>query len=412
MTEPNIFNQYLNKRKDLVRYKKYLQTDYIPESLPHRDDLLNQLVEIIAPSLNKIKPSNILIIGQTGTGKTVTVNFLGKELKKADSAEENVSLIYINCEITDTPYGILYNIANTIITDSSKKVPYTGWSVDKIIEELKNYMEEQKKIFIVVLDEIDRSINKNGDDVFYYLTSINNSLKESKISVIGISNNPKFTDLLSSKIKSRLCEEKIIFPPYSVEEINDILLERANNAFDEGILDVGVIPYCAAITAQDGGDARRAISLLKLSAEIAERNGDPVITEAHVKSAKNKFEMDAVTEIVKKALNDQLKIVLMSIIKITEKGQKTMITGEVYSSYKDICEIIGYSSLTQRRVADMISELDMLGLIYARVKSYGRNGRTKEIELNLSRDIVDLLKEDELFKDLVNYKPPKQTTLI
>ena len=411
MTEPNIFTQYLNKRNSLVKNKKILQSSYIPESLPHRDDKINEIVEIIAPSLNKDKPSNILIIGKTGTGKTAVMNFIGKELKKADPGEENCSFIYINCEIVDTPYGILYNIASQIISDPARNIPFTGWSSEKILSELTSYIDEKNKIFIIVLDEIDRSFQKNGDDIFYYLTSINDKLQNSTVAIIGITNNTKFTEFLSPRIRSRLGEEKIVFPPYSVEQLQDILYERAKEAFDEGILGEGVIPYCAALTAQDGGDARRALDLLRMSADIAERNGDATISEAHVKSAKNKVEMDAVSDVVK-TLNVQSKMVLMSIIKNTEEGLTVMITGDVYSTYKYLCEVTGTSVITQRRVADLISELDMLGIVHARVKSFGRAGRTKEIELSVPKEIVSLLKSDEIFKELENYKPKKQTTLM
>ena len=157
MTEPNIFTQYLEKRKSLVKNKKILQSSYIPDNLPHREEEIKKIVEVIAPSLNKDKPSNILITGKTGTGKTSVITYIGKELKKADPEEKNCSLIYINCEIVDTPYGILYNISNQIISDPTRKIPFTGWSSDKILTELTNYVEEKQKIFIIVLDEIDRS---------------------------------------------------------------------------------------------------------------------------------------------------------------------------------------------------------------------------------------------------------------
>jgi len=411
MTETNIFTQYMEKRNVLVKNKKILQSSYIPEKLPHRNDKINEVVEIIAPSLNKDKPSNILIIGKTGTGKTAVMNYIGKELKKADPEEKNCSFIYINCEIVDTPYGILYNIANQIISDPSRRIPFTGWSLEKILSELTAYIEEADKIFIVVLDEIDRSFQKNGDDIFYYLTSINDQLKSSRVSIIGITNNTKFTELLSTRIKSRLGEEKIIFPPYNVNQLQDILYDRAKEAFDEGILAEDVIPYCAALSAQEMGDARRALDLLRMSADIAERNGDKFITAAHVKSAKSKIELDAVSEVIK-TLTVQSKLVLMSVIKNTEQGMSTMITGDVYSTYKFLCEVTGQSVITQRRVADLISELDMLGIVHARVKSFGRAGRTKEIELSTPKELISLVKSDDLFKDIDNYKPPKQTTLI
>jgi cell division control protein 6 len=409
MAEPNIFTQYMQKRNTVVRNKKILQSSYIPEKLPHRMDKINEVVEIIAPALNKDKPSNILIIGKTGTGKTAVMNFVGKELRKADPNQTNCAYIYVNCEVVDTSYGILYNISNQIITDPAKKIPFTGWSIDKVFAELAEYIDKEEKVFIIVLDEIDRSFQKNGADIFYYLTSINEILQISKVSVIGITNNAKFTEFLSPRIRSRLGEEKIIFPPYNVEQLQDILYERAKFAFDDGILDDDVIPYCAALSAQEMGDARRALDLLRMSADIAERNGDSRITSAHVRSAKNKIELDAVSEVVK-TLTIQSKTVLLSVILNKDEDINPMTTGDVFTKYKFICEVIGQSALSQRRVAGLISELDMLGIVHARVKSFGRAGRTREIELSTPKEIVNMIKSDDAFKDYWMYKPPKQKT--
>ncbi|MDN5357190.1 MAG: archaeal cell division control protein 6 [Candidatus Methanomethylophilaceae archaeon] len=406
----SIFKHYMDKRNTLVKNKRILQSSYIPEQLPHRETQIKEIVEIVAPSLAKDKPSNILIIGKTGTGKTAVVKYIGKELKKADENEENCSFIYINCEVVDTPYGILYNIGNQIIKDETKSIPFTGWSLDRVFSELTKYVDKENKIYIIVLDEIDRSFQKNGDDIFYFLTTINEVLEQSKVSIIGISNNPKFTEFLDPKIKSRLGEEKIIFPPYNTLQLEDILKDRSKDAFEPGVLSEGVVSYCAALAAQDMGDARRALDLLRIASDIAERNNDNIITEAHVKYAKNKIELDAVSEVVR-TLTPQSKTVLMSIVINTENDNPIMNTGDVFTTYKYISEIIESSILTQRRVAGLISELDMMGIIHARVKSFGRAGRTREIELG-SKEIIDLIKSDVLFKKLKNYKNVKQTTLI
>ena len=411
MTENNIFTQYMQKRNVIVKNKKILQSSYTPENLPHRMDKIKEIVEIIAPALNKDKPSNILIFGKTGTGKTAVMNFVGKELRKADEEQQNCCFIYVNCEVVDTTYGILYNISNQIITDPSKRIPFTGWSLDKILAELTDYIDKQDKVFIIVLDEIDRSFQKNGDDIFYYLTTINEVLQNSKVSIVGITNNANFTELLGQRVKSRLGEEKIIFPPYNVEQLQDILYARARDALDEGVLDDDVIPYCAALSAQEMGDARRALDLLRMAADFAERNGDSKVTGAHVRYAKNKIELDAVSEVVK-TLTIQSKIVLMSIIKNTDEGMTTMTTGDVYATYKFISESIGQSVLTQRRIAGLISELDMLGIIHARVKSFGRAGRTKEIELSTPKEIISMIKNDEIFRGFEAVKSRKQTTLM
>lgn len=410
MAEPNIFTQYIEKRNVIVKNKKILLSSYIPDNLPHRMDKINEVVEILAPALNGDKPSNILIFGKTGTGKTAVMNYVGKELKKADPEQETCTYIYVNCEVVDTTYGILYNMSNQIISDPSKKIPFTGWSLDKVLAELTSYIDSQKKIYIIVLDEIDRCFQKNGDDIFYFLTTINEILQFSKVSIVGITNNANFTELLGQRVKSRLGEEKIVFPPYNVEQLQDILYARAKDAFDPGKLEEDVIPYCSALSAQEMGDARRALDLLRLAADFAERNGDIRVTAAHVRYAKNKIELDAVTEVVK-TLTLQSKIVLMSILTNTENNITPMTTGDVFSTYKYICEVMGQSVLTQRRIAALISELDMLGIIHARNKSFGRAGRTKEIEFTAPKEVVNILKNDEIFVEY-NSKHRKQTTLI
>ena len=407
----SIFDRSINKRNTLIKNRNILQTTYIPDQLPHREMEIRNIVDILTPSLNKDKPSNILITGKTGTGKTAVLSYIGKELLKADPEKENCSLVYVNCEIVDNQYGILYNISNQIIKEQAQKIPFTGWSIDRVYDTLMNYIESENKVFIIILDEIDRILQKSGEDMFYYLTTMNEMLKQSKVSIIGVTNSTKFTEFISPKIRSRLGEEKIIFSPYNPTQLQDILKKRAEIAFDEGIVDEGVIPYCAAISAQDSGDARKALDLLRISADIAERNGDLKITDAHVNSARSKIELDAVVEVIK-TLTVQSKIVLMSIIKNHEDNRTSIITGDVYTTYKEISSILNYTILKEKRVADLISELDMLGIIHARVKSFGRNGRTREIELNINRDIIDFVSKDDLFEPLGKYKPPKQTTLI
>ena len=406
-----IFKQYVDRRNTLVKNKNILQTSYNPDQLPHRSEEIDQVASVIAAALKGDKPSNIMIFGKTGTGKTAVMNFIGNELKKADLITSKCEFVYINCEVVNTQYGILYSIGNQSQMDFDKRIPYTGWSTEKVYMEMRNYIDSQGKIFIIVLDEVDRLLNKNSDDILYHLLVINESLKNSKVSLVGISNNVKFMELLDLRVRSRLSEEKIIFPPYKKEQLEDILRERAKLAFEPDTVEPGVVPYCAVIAAREMGDARRALDLLRVAADIAERNGDSVITEAHVKSAKNKIEIDTVNETIK-TLPTHSKIVLMSIIYNTEDGNKTMTTGDVYSTYKEIAEILESGSVTQRRVADLISELDMLGIVHAPVRSFGRAGRTRAIELSAPKAIRDVLESDELMTPLKKYRSSKQTTLM
>jgi cell division control protein 6 len=386
----------------------------MPEILPHREREINDLASVLVPALRGETPSNVFIYGKTGTGKTAVAKFVGKELlKKGKETQKNVKFIYINCEIVDTQYRILQNIANHFIDEWNEHVPFTGWPTDEVYSKVKSMMDKERCVTVIVLDEIDKL---KGDEALYSLSRINSDLENARVSVIGISNDLKFTEFLDPRVKSSLGEENMIFYPYDAEQLQDILHDRVETALKPDIIEGDVIPLCAALSAQEHGDARRALDLLRVSAELAERSKSSKITRNFVKKAQNKIEIDRITEVVR-TLPNQSKLILYSIIYIDKQNKKAgakqaMTTGEVYDIYKELCKKTRYSCLTQRRTADLISELDMLGIITARVISKGRHGRTREIQMSSSpRDLLDVLQEDDMFKEFANYKIKGQTRL-
>ena len=410
--QDTIFQQHIRPKSLFRGGKDVLRSSYIPDVLPHREEQIDQLASVLVTALEGQRPSNILLFGKTGTGKTATIKYVEKELERANSEEGNVHFIYMNCEVVDTQYGILQNLGNLFISDFEERIPFTGWSTERVYHILRDKIDVTNRIIIIVLDEIDKLGSKSGDDVLYHLCRINDDLKNARVSVIGISNDLKFTEFLDPRVRSSLSEERMVFPPYNAEQLRDILSQRASLAFDENLLEPSVIPLCAALAAQEHGDARRALDLLRVAAELAERHHLSVVTESEVVKAKNKIELDCVTEAVR-TLPLQSKLVLMGVVLNEEKGNAKLTTGDLYETYKELCQCTSVAILTQRRVTDLISELDMLGLIHARVKSFGRGGRTKEIELSVpNTEAKDILQDDDTLGQLKNYTLRYQTTLM
>lgn len=408
--EDSIFKPYLQTKSVFRRDRDILRPSYIPDKLPHREKQIDQLASILATALRGERPSNVLIFGKTGTGKTAVIKYLGNEISKADEWER-VNYVYMNCEIVDTPYAVLQNVGNRFVQDFDERIPFTGWSTERVYNILREKIDEEKRVVVIVLDEIDKLVYKSGDDVLYHLSKINDDLERAKISLIGISNDLKFTEFLDPRVNSRLSDEKLVFPPYNANELTDILQQRAELAFDNGVIEEGVISLCAALAAQEHGDARRALDLLRVAAELTERSGGDKVTEQHVKRAKNKIELDCVLEVTR-SLPTQSKLVLLGIILCEERGSARLTTGDVYSAYREVARRAGLSTLTQRRITDLISELDMLGLVNARVKSFGRGGRTKEIMSSVPvLEVRKILEKDEALKGMKNYKLKYQTTL-
>ncbi len=401
-----IFEEMLNEG-NIFENREVLRSTYTPDYLPHRTNEVKSLAAILVSALRGETPSNVLMYGKTGTGKTAVAKHVGKELERTGELHGvSCFVIYINCEVVDTQYRLLAFLARHF----DKEIPMTGWPTDQVYAEFKEAIDAERRIAIIILDEVDKLVSK-GDEVLYNLTRINSDLKRAKVSLIGITNDLKFTEFLDPRVRSSLGEEEIIFPPYDANQLRDILYQRAEMAIKPGALDDTVIPLCAAYAAQEHGDARRALDLLRVSCELAERSGASKVLDIHVKQAQEKIETDRVVEVVR-TLPTQSKLVLLSTLLLCNNAESGITTGEVYNVYKNMCRIVGIDVLTQRRVTDLISELDMLGILNATVISKGRYGRTKEISLSVPiQNTRKVLFEDYRLKPLEEYKPPYQTKL-
>jgi cell division control protein 6 len=371
------FKDFLD-RKPMFISKKVLQSNFTPENIPHRDEQIQAIADILAPALKLEKPSNLFIYGKTGTGKTLTVKFVTNKMKEL-SEQKNIPLnvIYINCKLkkaADTEY----RLAAHIIKEFGVTVPPTGLPTDEIYRTLFNLVDHKQQMIILILDEIDQLVKKAGDEALYNLTRINSELKNSQISIIGVSNDLIFRDNLDPRVKSSLSEEEIVFPPYNAIQLQSILKQRAEAAFKQEVVEQGVIEKCAAYAAREHGDARRALELLRVSGELAERKGENAIKIEHIDEAEEKIEHDRLLDIVT-TQPKQHQATLYSVMSVCSNSKKVIFTGEVYELYKQVCYKTGLRPLTQRRVSDIIAELDMLGIINAKVISKGRYGRTREI---------------------------------
>ncbi|RLM56808.1 AAA family ATPase [Halobellus sp. Atlit-31R] len=435
--------------------KEVLRPSYTPHELPHRTEQINQMATILVSALRGETPSNILIYGKTGTGKTASAKFVSQELESTSKKYDvPCEVEYINCEVTDTQYRVLAQLANKFIEknreiieteledlkqlrsraiddtialadtrfdtveavteridrlesdhDEMEPVPMTGWPTDRVYSTFFDAVDYEERVVVIMLDEIDKLVEKSGDDTLYNLSRMNSELDNSRISIMGISNDLKFTDFLDPRVKSSLGEEEIVFPPYDANQLRDILQHRANVAFKDDALTDDVIPLCAAFAAQEHGDARRALDLLRTAGELAERGQADTVEEAHVRQAQDKIELDRVVEVVR-TLPTQSKIVLFATILLEKNGVHNVNTGEVFNIYKRLCEEIDADVLTQRRVTDLISELDMLGIVNAVVVSKGRYGRTKEISLSVPIDETEaVLLSDSRLGDIENAQP-------
>ncbi len=391
-------------KNNIFKDKSLLQSNYKPENIPHRDHEIKQIASILAPVLRGEKTSNLFLYGNTGTGKTLSILKVQEALEKRMQKNENIDfelrIQYLNCklkQVADTEYRILAEI----IRQLGGEVPATGLPTQAVYSKFIEIVEEKKQLVVLILDEVDQLVNKISNNFLYNLTRLNFELSKSQISLVGISNDLTFLDNVDPRVKSSLSEEEIVFSPYNALQIQDILLKRIGGAFKEGVLEEGVVSKCAAYAARESGDARRALDLLRVAAELAEREGAKKVKVEHIDKAKQKIEKDKIIDVISNHPK-QFQMVLNSIISLyEEKRGSPFFTGEVYLNYQKACNLYKVEPLTQRRVGDIIQEFDMLGIINVRVISKGRGGRMREIRLILPEAVME--KSKEILTSTLNY---------
>ena len=387
-----IFESFDGNR--IFKNKSVLQANHKPEEIPHREEQIKQIASMLAPVLRGDKTSNIFLYGKTGSGKTLSALYVRDELLKRakKDVDFNLRIEYLNCKmkkVSDTEYRILAEL----IKKMGGEVPNTGLPTESVYNKFIELIDSEKQSLVLILDEIDQAVKKISSDFLYNLTRLNSELSKTQICLVGISNDLTFLDGLDPRVRSSLSEEEIVFPPYNAIQLQEILNKRSGAAFKEGVVQEGVVQKCAAFAAREHGDARRALDLLRIAGELAERDNSKKILLKHIDEANTKIERDKILDVIKTEPK-QFQYVLHSIISLSEKNNGAPIfTGDVYNLYQEVCLKNKSDVLTQRRVSDIIQEFDMLGIINVRVISKGRGGRMREIKLAIAKRIVEKAKK-------------------
>lgn len=387
----NIFEKAASG-KSLVKNRQALTIDYVPEKLPFRDEEAKTLAQVLSTVFKGARPSNLLLFGKPGTGKTaVAKNIVERLQKKSNELKIDVTVIFINAKAAGSAYKVLFEIAEElgINKEQGKQVHFTGLSMGEATDRILQYIQKKRLHLILVIDEIDSLVDKSGDDILYNFTRANQKMKGGFVTLIGISNSLTFKDKLDPRVRSSLSEEEVVFNPYTVDQLRQILHERSKLAFSEGAASDAAINLCAAMAGREHGDARLAMNLLRVAAELAEREGAAKVDEKHVRAGQDRIEKDAPFEALKNAPAHH-KLVIIAIAK-----SKSGTTGDVYDTYLALCRQSEQKPLTQRRVTQIISELELLGLVSTDIINQGRYGRSQKIKVTIPPATVkDALKED------------------
>ncbi|MHA1793516.1 MAG: Cdc6/Cdc18 family protein [Promethearchaeota archaeon] len=406
----NIIDDYISTNDLIFKDRRVLLPGYMPEEPLHRHVQIKQLLTHLKPCFSGGCPSNLLVYGKTGTGKTYITRFISKKILEKCKLEglPCPHFIYINVQVTNTKYRILVKIGQGL----GLKLPHTGIATDHVLEKIKARLKEDKKGLVVIIDEIDLLIRtREKDDLLYLLTRISEDEPMIQLSIIGISNNLRFRTFLGIRVLSSLNAQEIVFPPYSSKELEEILMDRARLAFKDGVYDDSLIKTIAAINAREHGDARKAISLLLKVGEIAKEDGSSFIDAEHVLKAKEKLEYDTLERFIS-TLPEQYKLVIIGISNAHHYYKCNVNTGSLLGIYNDLVSQsdLFVSNIKDRRLLQLLNNLKTNGIIDLTLTSDGRYGRYNIAQLLVDRETIErIFSKDQVLKKLLNHVPKLST---
>ncbi|WP_247004923.1 Cdc6/Cdc18 family protein [Halosolutus gelatinilyticus] len=373
--------------------KELLEINHLPEEgrIVGRDDEISDLANAVNPAIFGQSPSNLLIYGKTGTGKSLCAKHISERLIRV-AKEEGVTadFAYVDCaqDSTETQavQTIAYSLNDSDVTDV--KIPDKGLSTSTYYKRLWNVLDSQYDVVLIILDEVDKL---DDDDILMQLSRAGEAgkLDHCKIGVIGISNKIKYKDRMDERVKSSLCEREFVFPPYDANQLRDIM-EARSDAFKDGVLDPSVIPRAAALAAREHGDARKAIDILRYAGEIAQSNGSDRVREEFVVQARERAETDRFRELIRGSTpHSRYVLQALAVLSLNTPNEDGFRTTRIYDVYEEICRQEGSDSLSLRRVRDLLKEHAFLDIIEQSRQSGGSaEGSYTEHQLLEDPDVV------------------------
>ncbi|CAP15215.1 DNA replication protein Orc4 [Halobacterium salinarum] len=344
--------------------KDLLKIGHVPEAdrIVGRDEEISKLAKRLNGAVHGYSPENVMIYGKTGTGKSLVSKHVCQRAQNAAQDGVEIGTAYIDCAEDNTETQAISSLAEKLNDESSTgiSVPHTGLSTSKYYKLLWKTLDAQFDSVIIILDEIDLM---NDDSVLMKLSRAEEAGKiDCSVGVIAISNKIQYVDNVNERVKSSFQHKELFFKPYDANQLREIMFNR-EDAFQDGVLSEDVIPLSAAFAAQEHGDARKAIDILRHAGEVAYEAGAELVTEEHVRQAQQHAEKDRFRELVNGAPT-QAKAALLALTELSvNSNDDAFLTSRVYDQYEHICNHLDMDILSVRRFRDILKEQAFLGVV-------------------------------------------------
>ncbi len=349
-----------------------------------RDAEIQELSSHFAGVLRGDHPCHLAIWGKTGTGKTLTLSFFLNLLAEMARAE-HVPVRHEHLDLS-TPRPCFRALNDLACMLGASRRYKKGISLEELMLRIEARLAELPGYLILFVDEVD-NVRRDRDAFLTFLVRRLPQRIGARLILVFVSNKLNWPDHLDPRVKSFLKMNELIFKPYNALDLQHILRIRVEKALRAGSIEAGVVEKIAAMASHDHGDARQAVALLAKSAYLAEKAGGK-LTQAVVDAAAAELDCDRYLTLLRSA-PPQLQAAMAACIEATSRAKGEAVgTGDAYVAYKRFCEQTSLRTMTGRAFGDLLDELDMYSLLRSRVLSRGRYGRTREITLDLSEELV------------------------
>ncbi len=394
-------------------------SDFVPEKILFREKQVFEITNILSQVLLGFNPSNAILRGPTGTGKTVTIKFLLSAFEK--SAREkgiNVGIGYASGHVLGTgrelskvsPHRYIAELMNSLgfSINASKRGGY-GWG--RLIDMFRDYLNDSNYDYLIfVLDDIHRL---SEIPFFMHLARPKQvwNLKKN-LTVFYITTTEKFIKLIPREGAYSFENPNIYFAPYNAMQLKDIIKQRLEYALNEPkIIPEEAISLIAAYGTQMGGDARYTLRVLK---EFVNRYilgyYEEMELESAVKNAFAAIDIEDIHELIK-SLSFTSKVILTSLIRYEyfhgfKFGSYTIPT--VYRIYYNFCKDVGFRSVLTRSFNEHLYSLINNYLLDHKRGVRGRLGTVSlENIRSLLLGIISALQSDESLSNIIDFEKIK-----
>jgi len=358
--------------ESVFRDERVFEIDYVPETFYHREEQREGLTYALRPAVRGSRPLNVMARGPPGTGKTTAILKLFDELR----GQSGVNVARVNCQVDSTRYAVFSRLFEEMF---DYEPPTSGISFKKLFRQITEALVEDDEVLVVALDDVNYLFYENeASDTLYSLLRAHEAHSGAKIGVILVSSDLELNIIeeLDTRVQSVFRPEEIYFPNYDGPEIVDILQERVDRGFHEGVCGPTVLDRVAELTADAGGDLRVGIDLLRRAGLNAEMRASTTVEQEDVEAAYEKAKHVHLSRHLR-GLSDSERALVRTIA--AHDGERA---GDVYEAFTEETDL-GYT-----RYSELINKLDQQGLIDAEYTAVEGRGRSRTLSLAYDTDAV------------------------